>query len=107
MVAEFNFRDTGSNFHRILTNRPHEFQRGEMISASLFIKSANDKHLQFIAKMMKRNKEIISWDWHWQSGKLLVTWPNGQVTKFVDPAALLQTASKTVCDKAKDFGRSK
>jgi hypothetical protein len=104
MIAEFLQRDLDSNFQLILTNQP-EWRGQEKIFASLDIRSSRDKRLQFIAKLMKRNGEIYSWCWHWQSGKLQLTWPNGYVQTFGEPSVLLASVSKTVAEKVKQSSK--
>ena len=106
ILAKFNQVWEGSIFHKILTTRP-VVSEGTLFR-SLHLLTANDKTMDFVARNMRRTGELKSFIWHYVSGRLKVTLPNGKRKTFSTARALRKECSQRLLSelKAKDRKRS-
>ena len=108
MLAKFNQCWEGSIFHRIITNRP---DASEHLPGTLFrhlhLTTPNDHTMDFVARNMKRTGELKSFIWHYVSGRLKVTFPDGKRKTFSTARALRSECSERLLGelKAKDRER--
>ena len=105
ILAKFNQVWEGSIFFKILTTRP-VVSKGTLFR-SLHLLTAEDKTMDFIARNMKRVKELESFIWHYASGRLKVTFPNKTRKTFSTARALRKECSQRLLSelKAKDKER--
>ena len=93
MLAFFNARYEGSTFHRILTTKPAVSGNGTLFRR-LHMVTDNDHRMDFIARHMRKAGELKSFIWAFSSGRLKVTFPNGNRRTFSEAKALYAECSK-------------
>ena len=100
LIAEFLQCDEGSPWQKILSlPKGYNFLR---VTSELFIKSTRDKRLAFLAREMKRGRDIISWKFSWQSGELMVTKQGGLEFSVSHPGQLFPHMSDAGKERIKD-----
>ena len=106
ILAKFNQVWEGSIFHKIITTRPVELSQGTLFR-HLHLRTANDKTMDFVARNMKKAGELKDFIWHYVSGRLKVTFPNGKRKTFSAARALRKCCSPQLLRelKAKDKKR--
>ena len=106
ILAKFNQVWEGSIFYKILTTRP-VVSEGTLFR-KLHLLTANDNTMDFVARNMRRVGELKSFIWHYASGRLKVTLPNGKRKTFSTARALRKECSQRLLSelKAKDRKRS-
>ena len=105
ILAKFNQVWEGSIFYKILTTRP-VVSEGTLFR-KLHLLTANDNTMDFVARNMRRTGELKSFIWHYVSGRLKVTLPNGKRKTFSTARALRKECSQRLLSelKAKDKKR--
>ena len=93
MLAFFNARYEGSTFHRILTTKPAVSGEGTLFRR-LHMVTDNDHRMDFIARHMRKAGELKSFIWAFSSGRLKVTFPNGNRRTFSEAKALYAECSE-------------
>ena len=106
ILAKFNQVWEGSIFHKIITTRPDELSQGTLFR-HLHLRTSNDKTMDFVARNMKKAGELKDFIWHYVSGRLKVTFPNGKRKTFSSARALRKCCSQQLLSelKAKDKKR--
>ena len=103
MIAFFNARYEGSTFHRILTTKPAVSGK-DTLYRRLHMVTDNDHRMDFIARTMRREGELKSFIWVFSSGRLRVTFSNGNRRNFSEAKDLYAMCSERLQAKidAKD-----
>ena len=93
LLAKFLNLSNGSNFHKILHNRPEFPTSGVTLYRSLHQQTRNDKRLAFLSRQMRGAKEITRFIFDSVSGRLKVTFPDGTRHTFSEASDLLARCS--------------
>ena len=103
MVAKFNNCFKGSNFYNILTNKP----KVPNLFRSLHLVTKNDHRLDFIARRMRKAKELDSFIWHYVSGRLKVTFNDKEKSResFSEADALFLRCSERLKRELNDLDK--
>ena len=97
MTAKFLNLCNGSSFHTILHTRPNLSQSGASgltLYRRLHTVTTNDKSLSFIARQMRKANEIDRFVFDSGSGRLKVTFPDGNRQTFSESSDLLARCSQ-------------
>ena len=100
MVAKFNRLDRGSTFREILHNRPEMAGSGLTLYRRLHTVTKNDRRLGFIARQMRKAKELTSFVFDSGSGRLKATFPGQKESEsFSEASDLLARCSPALNNK--------
>ena len=107
MVAKFNRLDRGSAFHEILHNSAKVEGTGLTLWRHLHTVTKNDRRLGFIARQMRKAKEIERFVFDSVSGRLKVTFPGQKESQsFSEASDLLARCSPTLNSKIADLDKA-
>ena len=107
MVAKFNKLDRGSTFREILHNQPKMEGSGLKLYRQLHTVTKNDRRLGFIARQMRKAKELTSFVFDSGSGRLKATFPGQKESEsFSEASDLLARCSPALNNKIADLDRA-
>jgi hypothetical protein len=92
------FGNLFEGFQQILDRKLEYLGRPE-IHAKLLLVSKTDRRMDFVAREMKKQGEILDFRFDPVSGKLKVRFPSGNLRTFSDVPALLLVTSETTRNK--------